>query len=241
MKHLILAVMMIAMLALVANATPPPAPPFGAGGADWGMTWYDWDNHTGSWSSGPALYDPNAPALAGSGWVVAWNPTTYIDYADIELELWIEMYMVQTYFYTSYQWHRLGDAAETISFLIGGTVVSNNGQWLSLMHQDPDPMTHLYWRHNIFGGGTMGVGGSNNARDIPISWSYRWGTGLVVGTAQVFPTTGYEPYVPDPDIDFLIEDACDHWYEFRGEFDLVYHEADGYYSLTLEGCPSPIL
>ena len=91
------------MLALVVNAAPPPAPPYGEGGADWGMTWYDWDNHTGSWSSGLALYDPNAPELAGYGWVVTWNPTAYINYAPITLELWIEMYMLLTYEYTSYQ------------------------------------------------------------------------------------------------------------------------------------------
>jgi hypothetical protein len=236
LKRIFLLTVLITVIAFAGTAFAQTVPPAHGGySAGWGLNPNNWNNYTGSYNSGLALYDPLG-AGAGAGWNVfpSGNP---IVYDPITLELWIEMYMIQTYYYTSYQWHRLGNAAETVTFTIDGTVMSNNGQYIQLI-AGTDPMTHLYWRHNIFGGGTMGVGGSNNARDIPISWEYRWGDGLTIGSSQI---VGWTSYTPDPDITFLIEDACDHWYQFRGSFDLVYHEADGYYSLTLAGCPAPTL
>ena len=35
--------------------------------------------------------------------------------------------------------------------------------------------------------------------------------------------------------------ACDRWFQFEGSFDLLYHEADGYYYCELAGCPAPTL
>lgn len=223
-----------AILALVwsgtASAVPPPA--YGGYQAGWGMNPNKWDQTSGSWSSGFALYDPLGP-LGGSSWINDWtdpNNLVYMTYDPITLELWIEMYMIQTYSATSYQWHRLGNEAEHICFTIEGTVASNNGQYISLV-AGTDPMTHLYFRENIFGTGS-------GANDIPITWEYRWGTGLVVGSNVVEDWT---VYTPDPDVTLLIADPCDHWYEFRGCFDLVYHHPDGYYTLTLAGCPVPAL
>lgn len=177
MKQVVLALMVVAMMAMVANATSPPAPPSGGGGAGWGMTWYDWDNYTGSYSSGLALYDPIGGS-GGFGWVVEWNPTQYITYAPITLELWIEMYLIQTYQYTSYQWHRLGNSpANSIAFTIDGTIQSNEALWVSLTEMDGWDPLGLEFQHNI------GVGDNQNVRSlIPISWRARWGEGLVVGS-----------------------------------------------------------
>ena len=244
MKHLILAVMMIAMLAMVANAAalyPPPAN--GAYGPGWGMNPTDWQTTTGSFSSW-GLYDP----LGGGGgdpWVVEWLPSiVYIDYADITLELWIEMYSLQTYHYTSYQWHRRGDGGspgnpEQIECIIEGTSQSNNGQSISLTRGTED-LTHLWFVEDIFGrvNGTTIYG-----TDIPISWSGRYGSGLTYGTNFLWPNTSgdWEPLTPGPDITIPNVPLCDHWFQFKGVFELIYHQEDGYYKLTMAGCPAPTL
>jgi len=239
MKRLVLALMMVAMVVLVANATAPPAPPWGAGHEGWGMTWYNWDNVSGTFSSW-GLYDPLYPPQQGAAWVVGWNPTAYITYAPITLELWIEMYAQQTYHYTSYQWHRLGNALEQINCIIEGTIQSNNGQYMSLTH-GTDPLNFLYFRENVLGGTSPGA-----SANIPILWYGRWGTGLIYEAGQVWPSSGWNPITPgqygDPgDITMLIPDPCDHWFQFKATFEIAYHQADGYYSLTMAGCPAPVL
>jgi hypothetical protein len=235
LRKLIIGSILLLFLAIPALAqTPPPA--HGGHLAGWGMNPNDWDNHTGSFNSGTVIYDPLYLG-GGLSWVVgydgAMNPI-YLVYTPITMELWIEMYMIQTYEHTSYQWHRIGNHAEHICFLIQGLIKSNNGQYVSLTWDGTDPLTHLYFRENIFGSPTPGPG----CRDIPITWRTRWGNGLVYGVdiQQTWTVT-----TPDPhDITMLIPDPCDHWYEFEGCFDLEYHECDGYYSLTSAGCPAPV-
>jgi len=232
-----LALVLIPLLAFAASAmvpvtsvyaTPPPAQ--GGYGAGWGMNPNNWQTATGTFSAW-GLYDPLYGG-AGAAWVVGWPSPVYITYAPITLELWIEMYALQSYQYTSYKWHRLGDNAETITFLIQGTLSSNSGQWVSLM-KATDPLTHLWFREDIFG-----RTGAPYGYDLPITWIARWGNGLNYGQ-----NLQWEAYVtPDPD-DITIGPipACDHWFEFQGSFDLAYHVDDGYYSLVTAGCPAPEL
>jgi len=222
----------LAMPVTSAIATPPPA--HGGYLAGWGMNPGNWTATTGSWNSGFSLYNPNGPGPGGGdNWVVDWLPSiVYGTYDPITFELWVEMYSVQAYHYTSYQWHRLGNNAETITFVIQGTIQSNSGQWISLVWDGTDPLTHLWFRHDIFN-----RTGAPYGYDLPITWIARWGDGLVYGQ-----NLRWESYVtPNPDIDVLIDEACDHWFEFEGSFDLAYHVDDGYYSLTAAGCPAPEL
>jgi hypothetical protein len=229
MKYLIASIMAICLVAFAAQATPPPA--YGGYGPGWGMEPFTWQTTSGTFSSW-GLYDPNYVG-GGDAWVVAWNPTTYITYAPITLELWIEMYCLQTYQYTSYKWHRLGDQLESVCFTIDGTIQSNNGQYISLT-KGTDALDHLWFRQNIFGGNTP-----SPAPDIPIAWRARWGDGLVVGTGVRW---GWDSVDPDPDdITILIDEPCDHWFQFEGCFEIAYHQPDGYYSLTMAGCPSPVM
>jgi hypothetical protein len=234
MKHLILAVMMIAMLALVANAQVPEPPANGTYSGGWGMNPNDWETTTGSYNSGIALYKLDPAHPAGNGWLVGWDPLVYIDYAPITFELWIEMYMIQTYHYTSYQWHRIGNHAENICALIQGTVKSNEGCWVLCtcdpLVNDPNYLTFQ---------GNMGAGDDRNARDIPVTWEGRWGLGLDYGVDPQMPWT----QLTWADGELILDEltACDRWFEFRMCFDLLYHEADGYYSLEITGCPAPTL
>jgi hypothetical protein len=210
-----------------AALNPPPAQ--GGYNAGWGMNPTNWQSVGGSFSAW-GLYDP----LGGGGgapWVVGWLPTQYINYAPITLELWIEMYCLQTYHYTSYMWHRLGNQAETIEFIIEGTLQTNNGQYVQLMKGTQD-LTYLWFVENIFGGSTPG------GCDIPITWYGRWGTGLVYGNDIV---EDYIQLTPDPDITLLIPNPCDHWFQFKGAFTIPYHQPDGYYTLTMAGCPAPVM
>jgi hypothetical protein len=239
MKHLILAVMMIAMLALVANAVPPPAHGGYSGG--WGMNPTNWQAVSGSYNSGLALYDPNGSG-GGAGWIVEWTPPTYayINYAPITLELWIEMYMIQTYAYTSYQWHRLGDDGTDIVFTISGTIQSNEALFVLMTEQAGwDPLGLEFVEH-------IGVGDNDNMRPLlPISWRGRYGTGLVPGGGTVlmdWTALSWSGTTPNRELVFPSQvPACDHWFEFEGTIELVYHEADGYYKTVYAGCPSPML
>ncbi|MBD3233000.1 MAG: hypothetical protein GF315_04685 [candidate division Zixibacteria bacterium] len=234
-KILILLIGIFLIIPMTANATPPPA--HGAYQGGWGMNPNNWQTTTGSFSAW-GLYDPDGGG-GGAGWIVDWsdpNNPGYIDYEEITLELWIEMYSLQTYHYTSYQWHRLGDEEEEICFIIEGLIQSNNGQYIQLMKGD-DPLDYLYFRENVLGGS------SSDARDIPISWSGRWGTGTEYEQNFYWPDDqgNWAPLTPDPDLTLEPVPACDHWFQFQGCFTLLYHEADGYYSLTMSGCPAPVM
>jgi hypothetical protein len=221
-------VILLALMAMMADATPPPT--HGGYQSGWGMNPTNWQSQSGSFSA-MGFYDPNYTGGGGS-WAVGWNPTTYINYAPITLELWIEMYMLLTYEYTSYQWHRLGDAAETITFTIDGTMSSNHYQYVLLLAEAGWDPNYLSFQGNI------GVGNDNNVRDqIPITWRGRWGDGLVVGENIV---EDWHFLIWFCDVLILAQiPACDHWFQFEGSFDLLYHEADGYYKLLLSGCPTP--
>jgi hypothetical protein len=243
MKRLVLALMLVAALAFVANATEPPAPPAGYGTylPGWGMTNFNWQDYSGSFSS-LGVYDPNYLGF-GDSWVVGYGAggtPMYIAYAPITLDLWIEMYCLQTYHYTSYQWHRLGNALETITFIVEGTLSSNNGQWVSLVGPlMPQTMDKLYFLHNIFGGQSP----APPAPDItPLTWEGQWGTGLVYG---VNVSVAWGPLTPagsiHQQISMLIPDPSEHWFQFRGTYTIPYHQPDGHYNLTLAGCPAPEL
>jgi hypothetical protein len=229
-RYFIASMMMIAVLALVVNATPPPA----NGGylPGWGMNPTNWNNYSGSFTAW-GIYDPLVGG--GNGWVVGYgigNAPIYIQYAPITLELWIEMYALQTYHYTSYQWHRLGNAAEHICFTIEGLVQSNNGQYVSLVRGQQD-LTNLWFIHDIFD--RTGIQYGSN---LPLTWMGRWGRGLIYGSEVQW---GWELLTPGPDLTMLIGEPCDHWFQFEGCFDIPYHQADGYYNLTMAGCPAPEL
>jgi len=226
MKKLILVVTLLAIALSPALAIPPPAHGTYLGG--WGMNPTNWDAQSGAFNA-EGIWVP------GQNWAVDYdtngNPI-YIDYQNITVELWVELYAAQTYQYTSYQFHRLGNAAETLSFVISGTCASNNGEYVGLT-QGAEPLTHLYFRHDIFGG-------TSGGQDLPINWTGRWGEGLTAGTGTV---QDWETVTPDGngDLFMLISEPCDHWFEFQGQVELPYHIDDGYYSLTIAGCPTPNL
>lgn len=221
---------MLAFAAITANATPPPD--HGGYQAGWGMNPTNWDSTSGSWSSSLSLYDPNS-GMGGGGWMVGWNPPAYINYAPISLELWIEMNMILTYQFTSYQWHRLGTTGETITFTIDGTISSNNTQIVLMSPASGWDLTYMRFIQN------NGVGDNQNARNLPLSWQVRWGSGLVVGEAIIQNWTNPYWLCGNMLLNMSGLPACDHWFQYKGTFTLNYHEADGYYKLMIAGCPYP--
>ncbi len=226
-RRILATFLVLALVAVTANAIPPPA--HGGYQAGWGMNPTIWQETTGSFAAW-GLYNPNYTG-GGAAWVVGWNPTTYITYAPITLELWIEMNMVLTYQYTSYQWHRLGNAAETIIFTIDGTMQSNDNQVVIMAPASGWNLSYLLFQENIFGGS------STTRTQIPLAWETRWGEGMTIGENVIDP---WHPAMLQCGIIILgTIPACDHWFQFRGTFSLNYHEADGYYKLELAGCPYP--
>jgi hypothetical protein len=234
-KLLIIAFAIMFAFAVGAQASalnPPPA----QGGylAGWGMNPNNWDATSGSYTAW-GIYNPLYVG-GGAAWVVGYgvgNVPIYITYAPITLQLWIEMYCLQTYHYTSYQWHRLGNLQENICFIVEGTIQSNNGQFISLTRGTED-LDKLYFRENIFGGASPGPPAPN----LALLWQGTWGNGLVYG---VTPVWGPNPITPNPNVTMLIDVPCDHWFQFQGCFTIPYHQPDGYYSLTMAGCPAPLL
>jgi hypothetical protein len=233
---LLVAIIPVLVFAQIQSNFPPP--PHGSYGGGWGMNPTNWFEATGSFYAW-GLYDPLHDPLGGDAWVVDWSttPVTYIDYEDISLELWVELYGIMTYHYTSYQWHRLGDTDECIEFIIEGLTKSNHAIQVAIMEADLPP-THLYFVEDIFG-----RTGPEYGSDLPITWYGRWGTGSVYGENIVYPFGGgWHQFCAQPICYLmLITEPCDHWFQFKGEFCIPYHQPDGYYRLEMAGCPAPIL
>ncbi|MBD3168499.1 MAG: hypothetical protein GF307_03380 [candidate division Zixibacteria bacterium] len=228
MRNLIvLTIALLLVIPMTVQADEPPA--HGNYHAGWGMNPNNWNAVSGSYNSGLALYDPDGGQGSGGNWVVGYDGSfdpEYIQYAEITLDLWVELYMVQTYRYTSYQWHRIGNNAEDICFIIEGTLESNERLQCSLT-PGSQPMSHLWFVEGAFGGGS----------DIPLTWEARWGDG------HDFPDPDDPPAWQPKDYTnvSVIIPKCDHWFQFRGCFHIDYHIDDGHYSLTMAGCPGPTL
>jgi len=196
----------------------------------------NWDNITGSYGPVFGIYDPTSGG--GGGWHVDWtNPLipTHITYAPINIELWVELYCQQSYQYTTYQYHRRGDGTENLCWTIEGTISQNHNSWVLLAHGS-ELLTNLWFREDIFGRSEKPTYGT----DLPITWDTRYGSGLVVGVEGTIIENWHTAPWSGDDIGYRIP-ACDHWFQFRGCVGDIYHVADGYYSLTLAGCPAPEL
>jgi hypothetical protein len=242
-RIIILALLAITIPALVFASALYPPPANGLYQAGWGMNPTNWNAISGSFSAW-GLYDPLYVG-GGDAWVVSWLPSIeYIVYAPIKLQLWIEMYALQTYRYTSYQWHRLGNQEECIEFIIEGTIQSNHAQAVALK-ETTMPLTHLFFIEDIFGRTTAGPlppGYPNPNADIPLEWYGRWGRGLVYGLDIRWPLVGEWQWLCIPGcLTMLITEPCDHWFQYKGRFCIPYHQPDGYYRLEMAGCPAPIL
>ncbi len=231
----LLSVTVMIIAATVAKALPPPA--HGGYQEGWGMNPNNWEEQSGTFSFW-GLYDPLYPPQQSAAWVVDWsNPSNvgYVSYEPIKLELWIEMYMLLTYEYTSYQWHRLGNEGETITFIIQGTTQMNSEVHVRLL-PGADPLTDIKFVEDIFDRTGPAYGS-----DIPITWRGRWGNGLDIGQNVQW---GWEVITPDPVTGALSLSQmppCDHWFQFEGSFTLPYHIDDGYYHLVIKGCPDPTM
>jgi hypothetical protein len=223
------------LFATAVMAGEPPAPPDGAYQGGWGMCPVNWDNQYGSFGPVFGIWDP------GHNWVVNYtgghneNPV-YIQYDPICLDLWIELYCVQTYAFTQYQWHRIGNQHETVNFYISGTVSSNNAEWVGLTRASQD-LDRLYFIEDIFGN-------DNGEADIPITWHYAWGSyDRLAGETPPLPGAIDNWYAIAPgdngNMYFFIPNPCDHWFCWWGQFIIYYHQADGHYQLQMAGCPSP--
>ena len=236
MKYLILSIMAVCMIAFAAMATSPPEPPaHGIYLQGWGMNPYNWDNITGSYGPVFGIYDP-VGGSGGTGWHMDWTTPaapTHVVLEPIDIELWMELYCTQAYHYTTYQYHRRGDGHENLCWMIEGTVSQNHNSWVMLT-KSTDFLTHLWFREDIFGRTEKPTYGT----DLPITWTTRWGNGLVYEEDIVVNWTG-APWEGN-NIGYRIP-ACDHWFQFKGCVGDIYHVADGYYSLTMAGCPAPEL
>jgi len=221
------------LMASAVMAGPPPAPPGGAYQGGWGMCPENWENRYGSFEV-EGIWRP------GHDWVVGYtgecHDPVYIQYEPICLDLWIELYCIQTYHFTHYQWHRRGDQQETVDFYICGTVSSNNQEWVSLVKENQD-LDRLHFVADIFGN-------DHGESDIPIAWHYAWDSFDRLGGETPPEPRDISTWLDiapgdNGNMTFLIPDPCDHWFCWWGRFIINYHQADGHYQLYMAGCPSP--
>jgi len=231
MKYVIASMLALCMVGLVyGQANPPPANGGYAGG--WGMNPTNWETTSGAMDPTWGIYNP-VVGLGGGGWVVGWgDPLTYITYSPITIELWVELYALQSYRFTSYKFHRTGDSEEPLCWTIQGLIAQNHNSWVMLT-KGANPLTHLKFNNGVVGGNA-----GDPPADLPITWTTRWGNGIEFGldiVANWFPA----PWSGD-DIGYRIP-KCDHWFEFKGCVGDMYHVSDGYYSLQIAGCPAPEL
>ncbi|GBE29653.1 hypothetical protein BMS3Bbin04_00675 [bacterium BMS3Bbin04] len=218
---LVIAVSLVMITA--AFATDPPA--FGGYAAGWGQNPTNWETTSGAYDSGLCLWDPARGYVQFDANGVDLGA---IVYEDITIELWVELHMISTYEATNYQFHRVNQDAyggETVDFIINGTIRSNQQNWVGLTH-GPDPIDALVFREGMYG---------HNETDIPLTWYGRFGDELVPDPLAPWTELTIDG---NGDVGMTIV-KCDHWVQFKGQFFLPYHIDDGYYSLTIAGCPTP--
>lgn len=233
MKKLVLALIVVAMVVLVANAAPPPDHGYGGG---WGTDPTTWADSSGSFYAW-GLWDPSY--LGVDRWRVfsydpAQNPSGYgtqIVYANISLNLWLELVGIQTYQYTNYQWHfaDLPVGGRDVDFIISGTIRCNENTQCSLTMQGGIPLGALNYVEGQF----------NNGTTIPLTWSGRWGDGIEWSIQPLTPPWTAITYSGGDLVLPYIFLPCDHWFQFKGHFNLAYHTQDGHYQLVMGGCPAP--
>jgi len=230
MRFAIIVVLLLA-LAMPMFAEAP------AGG--WGVDNTNWDSHDA------VTFQTATCVWNGSDWYYTDTDhpdgTVGVPYADISVKLFVELYMVETYQYTSYTFHRLGNIrtdangtqeGEWIDFIVSGTTESNNALTCGLTKGDPtENLGFLYFRNGVISGAT--------GTDLPIDWFYRYGDGFD------FPTeddgTGWTSVALNGEGEVFIPNIpkCDHWFQFKGKIFLPYHINPGFYSLLIGGCPTP--
>jgi hypothetical protein len=242
-KVLVFALLFIVSAAFAQDWDPLFDGPFCENGPiGWGNDCNEWNRAYGEWQTqyeewGFVIFDPEANEWQYCGRVP-------LEYANIELHLWVEMYMYLEYQYTLYKWHRIGRTIEDeqVCFIIQGLIQSNSEQFVGLTQLDANnPIGQLTFRGSIFGDP---FDYEEIDPDIPITWEARYGNGSDIGQDIVMDWTEIEPgplggYGP---IGVWIPEyigKCDHWFQFRGCFIIFYHIDDGYYSLTIGGCPTP--
>ena len=226
MRKLTFALILIAALAFTASATAPPAYDIYPGG--WGLTPCPWTNIYGSFSFW-GIFDPDPLCYT-------WNVSGYcnpglveIQWPTLTFELWVEMYAEFYLANTVYQWHRLGNSAETICFTIGGWIKSNSPQYILLGCDGGETVGFMYFREDIDGNL-----GSAYGSDLPITWEGRvWPYGTTPPSYLPLEiTTCGGIYLEVP--------KCDNEFQFKGCFYLPYHVDDGYYSMTMSTLVTPI-
>jgi len=244
MKRLILALMVVSAIAMIAWADEPPAPPVGSGipgTAGWGYCAVAWTDISGTWGPVFALYPTGGSG--GGAWRVYDQVTGVyiggINYAPIYIDLWVELYMVNSYRYTTYAYHRIGnELTSTLAITIQGLIQSNHAMTVSLVGPSTETMNVLHFRHDAL---NRVNGAVIYGSDLPITWYGRYGLGSEYGTGVQWGWNAITPTVTPPQLVSMLIPACDHWYEFQGAVLIPYHIDDGHYELTLAGCPGPEL
>jgi hypothetical protein len=235
-KPIVYSLAIALLIATSVMADAPPAHPEGTYQAGWGMCPVNWENRYGSFQA-DGIWRP------GHNWVVGYegdcNQTPiYIQYDPICLDLWIELYCMQTYEFTNYEWHRIGDQHEDVTFYICGIVSSNNPEWVGLVRASQD-LDRLHFMGDIFGN-------DHGESDISIDWHYAWGSydrpgGETPPDPRNLNNDCWHDICPgnNGNMYFQIPEVCDHWFCWKGEFTIAYHQADGHYQLHMAGCPAP--
>jgi hypothetical protein len=233
MKRLVIALMVLAAFAFVANAGAPP------GG--WGADFSNWITYSGAYYSGHTLWN----STQGK-----WNSYEYgffsTAWPPFSINLYNEMSMIETMDWSNAVIHRTGNVwddpdspTEHICLTITGTIRSNHALLVGIETGNATYpwIDQLYFVNNALGG-THSV---NPEQAIPVTWSYNYGDGLVVPSPQNDFYTSWDPQYNSHDYKLVRIPACDHWFQVRACFDLPYHFDDGHWTMQGFGCPTPIL
>ncbi len=214
-----------------AQTAGPAAPPYKMEGGSlvanpdgWGEDCSNWIHYEYPWDSGNLIYDPDLGYYRYCA-----DGSTLDDWPDMFADLYIELDLVVHLDARKVTIHRYGThSAQTVEFVFGGWLRSNQMNRVSMTHKTNHPMNAMVFQNGVFGGGS----------DLPITWYTRYGNGLVIGAGDPAWTPRTVGETDDINIDIA---KCDHWFQFRAVIELPVHVDDGHYCWQADGCPLPLL
>ncbi|RJP80707.1 MAG: hypothetical protein C4524_03020 [Candidatus Zixiibacteriota bacterium] len=210
MKRFALALFVVAVVAMVANAGGPWTTPYpwGTDANDW-----EWTDPASGWGWHEMIYNPTTGhfTYTTTGETVVWP--------DLNVELFMEWSLELQYEITHFQIHRVNNY-DPITISLPAHIKANDPARFQINPRPGYSLSTLDFKSSAVPG--------YNGVDCPIS---NWQIAVDGGAPVNMNNTGSSKYYDFP--------LCDHDFTVLITIDPLYHQNSGRYQLMAELCPIP--